>query len=109
MSELNINLGNYRSEGITILSGWDRGDLIRNELDIDSKEKDVEAVIVKIPDDIISITTSFFGGLFGNVVRAYGSEEEFRKKFIFDGKEIILEDVEDGIDAALKKTSPIKI
>jgi hypothetical protein len=42
---------------------------------------------IHIPVDTITVTSSFFGGMFGPSIRSLG-ETEFRRRFSFTGKDI---------------------
>ena len=108
MKNKKFDLKKYRTKGVKIFSGRERGKLVRENMKLD--ELDLETVIIEIvfPADILTMTTSFFLGLFGKSVRASGSENLFREKYMISGTEQILLDTTDGIEIALKETSPLE-
>jgi hypothetical protein len=61
---------------------------------------------IRIPKDIFQMTSSFFLGMFGDAIRFLGAEN-FRRRFRFIGKDID-DVVEEGIQEALKKSSPLQ-
>lgn len=82
-----INLDEYRakpSDGtvVTVFTGRDRGEQVRRNSKINSKESTFDEIEIIIPKDIYSINPSFFEELFFNVVRKLG-KEKFLKKFKF--------------------------
>ena len=101
-----IDFNRFRSLESRVFSGRDRAGLIRKEIDFDKLLTNCESIQISIPDDIYSINTSFFLGLFGSTVRRLG-EEKFRKRFKFICSETIKNDLEEGIDRALKEKSVI--
>lgn len=105
MKNKEIDLGTYRSGGVKVFSGRDRGKKVRDAMDLDNldKDKDLE-ITIKVPQDTISMNTSFFLGLFGDSVRTFG-ESAFKSRFSFSAETAILNSVEQGIERALKETS----
>lgn len=92
--------------GVRVLSGRDRGSEARQHAGLASLDAQPEAeVIVRIPDDLVFIASSFFLGMFGDSIRRFG-ETEFRRRYQFQGpySEHVLRDV---IREALKRGSPL--
>jgi hypothetical protein len=103
VKEQMINLEQVRSESkVHILSGRDKGDHWRIAFKIDELDQNEETVHVRVPEDVYLISISFFLGLFGDSVRHFGSTK-FLEKYLFEGNDDILPQVEDGIKQALKK------
>lgn len=100
-----INLQDKISAGSIILSGRDKGELLRSKLDLDKLEKETDVVTIVVPDSIVSFNSSYFLGLFTPSIIKYKSREEFLKKYTFECDEYILNDIEDGISEALKKNN----
>lgn len=100
-----IDLGSYRTAGVRVLAGRERGRLVRGKAGLDKLDKAPDPVEVHVPDDLWAITSSFFLGMFGDSVRFLG-EEGFRKHYIFTGKDIS-SIFEDGIREAQRSGSPL--
>lgn len=101
-----IDFEKYRSPESKVFSGRERGRVVREQIGFEEILNSSSKVEILIPDDIYTVNTSFFLGLFGNIVRRLG-ELEFRNKFIFKCTASILDDIEEGIDRALKEKSVI--
>jgi hypothetical protein len=65
-----------------LLSGRDAGIAARAHFHLDKLDAQDVPVEVVIPDEVFSLNTSFFLGLFGDSVRSLGPEG-FRKKYRF--------------------------
>ncbi|HZK56574.1 MAG TPA: hypothetical protein VFC84_20650 [Desulfosporosinus sp.] len=102
-----INLEKFKETNVKVLSGRDNGQALRKKLNLDEKDKTGEIVSVVIPDDLYSINSSYFLGLFGASIRALG-ESRFRERYIFKCDEIIQKNVEDGISRALKESNVLR-
>lgn len=102
-----INLDDFRGKKSKILSGRDEGEAARVKLKMEKLDISVNQVKIIVPDDIWSINSSFFLGLFGESIRKMG-EDGFREKFIFECSESVSEDVEESIKYALKRYSALK-
>lgn len=108
MERIRCSLRPYRNEGAVIFSGRQEGAKARTELEFDSKDKDDESYEIEIPEDTVSINSSFFGGLFEESVIILKREGFLSKyRFILDnGKDIsdlIRDDIEEGIRDALQE------
>lgn len=86
---------------LIVISGRNLGKQQRKSLKLDDIIKKNEKIEIIIPDNIYSISSSFFLGLFGDIVRNLGSKENFYKKFIFNGSESLKNNINDGINDAL--------
>lgn len=98
---MEIDLNNYKPLSVKVLSGREAGKDLRRKLNLDSVDLSDEVVIVKVPDALYSINSSYFLGAFGVSVRALG-EQQFRKRYTFQCSDIIRRNIEDGISRALK-------
>lgn len=103
-----INLADHKDNEVKFFSGRPRGETVRLSLNLDSQENNTTEITVIVPDDVNSIHTSFFLGLFGPSVRKCGSRESFLNKFKFNCPEELKEDIDEGIDLALKKSNVLK-
>jgi hypothetical protein len=101
-----IDFQKFRSAESKVFSGRDRGKVVRDQINFDELIKSTKKVEIRIPSDVYTVNTSFFLGLFGNIVRKLG-ELVFREKFIFVCEPSILDDINEGIDRALKENSAI--
>jgi len=102
-----INLQDKISNGSIILSGREKGETLREKLNLDQLEQDNDEVVIVVPDSIVSFNSSYFLGLFTPSIKKYKSKEKFLKKYKFECDEYILKDIEDGITEALKKNNLI--
>ncbi len=88
-----------------LLSGRDSGLATRKRFQVSRMDRSPGVVTIIIPDEVFSMNTSFFLGLFGDSVRALG-EEAFRAKYHFVcDEEIHRPTIERGIEKALKEAS----
>ena len=102
--EETIDLNDARtSRESRVLSGRPRGEECRQLFDVASLDDQPAKVTVRIPQDIYSMNTSFFLGLFGESVRALG-KEGFREKYRFDCDPIHNDTIADGVERALKES-----
>ena len=106
-----IDLKDHRTPGVRLLSGRDRGELVREAAGLAALDEALIhdpalQVVVRIPDDIVLLSSSFLLGMFGPSVRALG-ESEFRNRFQFEGpySEHFLSL---AIREALKRGSPLR-
>ena len=112
MSELTpskkiIDLGVYSTKESIVLSGRPKGEGVREELHIDELDVSRDEFIVKIPDRIISLNSSFFLGLFTGSIKRLGISA-FESKYTFECRDVVLEDIERGKKEALNQANPLK-
>lgn len=105
MRTVRVDLGEHRSGGSRVFAGRDRGSNVRNQNKLDKLDKEGKVVEVFVPEDVFSINSSFFLGMFGPSIRQLG-EEEFRRRYRFVGKDITRVK-EAGIREALRTESPL--
>lgn len=103
---MEINLNKYKDSDSRVLSGREEGKKVREKLNLDLIDKNEEIIKVVFPDDIISLNSSFFLGLFGPSVRLL-QELDFQKKYIFECPKFIEKSIADGIERALKTSNPL--
>lgn len=104
---MKINLEQFYEKSAPVLSGREKGAEIRNRLSLDKIDKDHEPMEVIIPEELYSINSSFFLGLFGPSVKSFG-EAGFKDKYIFMGNDILKDDIDDGISRALNESDDPK-
>lgn len=104
-----IQLAEYRTyPGAKVFSGRPRGEEVRRLLKFDDCDRAPDcSAIIQIPDDTYAFNMSFFLGLCSESVKKIGAEE-FSKKYQFSGPEILLSDLPEFIDQALKESTPLK-
>jgi hypothetical protein len=95
-----IDLDDFRSPGVRVFAGRDRGTLVRRDAKLNQLDRTDDPVVVCVPDDTFSISSSFFLALFGESIRRHGAEG-FLRKYLFVGADIS-ETVNRGIQAALR-------
>lgn len=101
-----INLGDYRSPHIIVLSGRSRAEKIRDDLRLDEEDKTTMLVHVVVPDDILSLNSSFFLGLFDHSIEHLGISA-FEEKYQFNCTAEIRQDVEKGMQEAINKSNAL--
>jgi hypothetical protein len=85
-----------------VISGRDCGEAFRKSFELDKLDTAAGEVRVSISNDVVSINTSFFLGLFGPSVKRLGQVGFFAKyKFVCD--DIHLETIYEGVSRALKE------
>ncbi|MDT8505423.1 hypothetical protein OYC61_014050 [Alcaligenes nematophilus] len=87
-----------------VFSGRRRGELARDEFDLDSLDKKNVKVQVIVPSSLFSLTSSFFLGMFGPTLRSLDSKSQFQSKYHFEGPATILEEVNQYIDTELRRS-----
>lgn len=104
-SSFELDLAAYRSPEVRVFAGRERGQRVREAAQLDKLERKYATIEVHIPEDVYSVNSSFFLGMFGDSIRELG-EAAFREKYRFTGKSIDRV-LEDGISEALRKRSPL--
>jgi hypothetical protein len=103
---LRIDLNEVRvPAGSGLLSGRDSGVAARQRFNVAKLDRGIGEISVLIPDEVFSLNTSFFLGLFGESVRVLG-EDGFRKRYRFVcDEDVHRPTIERGIEKALKESS----
>ena len=101
-----INLGNYADPGVGLLAGQERGRRVREKERLDAFDRTADILHVIIPDEIYTVASSFFLGMFAPSVEALG-EKKFREKYVFEGPDAD-EVVDQGIRQALLSGTPFE-
>lgn len=100
-----IDLKDFSSPGVTVFAGRQRGEAARARAALAVADAQGDTVEVRIPEDTISVNTSFFLGMFADSIRQVG-EAEFRRRYVFVGPRAPMV-LEDGIKEALLTSSPL--
>lgn len=101
-----VDLKDYRTRDSRVFSGRERGAAVRRSAELDRLDKEPKTLVeVRVPEDIFSVNSSFFLGMFGDSIRALGAEG-FRAKYRFEGADISRL-VDTCIVAALREETPI--
>lgn len=101
MKDINITEGCKKIKDMLVLSGRELGYEIREKMKFDKKDIDREKYNIIFPENIISISTSFFLALFGESVRTLKTKEEFLNKYKFSCDTNMMLNINDGIIDAL--------
>lgn len=91
--------------GMPVFTGRQRGKDARKKLGLDSMPEG-EACSVLVPDDVYTITSSYFLGLFGPSVRSLG-RDEFLDRFDFQAPPHISDKLDDFVVRALREQSDL--
>jgi hypothetical protein len=101
-----IDLGKYRSSSAIVLSGRPRAVRIRELLELDAEDRKPTRVQVVIPEDILSLNSSFFLGLFDRSIKSLGVRR-FEEKYQFICTAVIREDVDKGKREAVNTSNAL--
>lgn len=93
-----INLEQFAKGRITLLAAKPKGAEARSALKIDELDKTEDHVDVCIPDYIITITPSFFLGLFSKSLDKLGEEAFFQKYHFVNAKMSIQKQIKSCVD-----------
>ena len=103
MTESKMLTIDFRNLGGPVHSGRSKGELARKVFNLDEMDAQQKSVIVHVPDDTYSVTTSFFLGLFGKSVRQAGSREAFLSRYEFQAPRIFLDTFDTCISRVLQE------
>lgn len=106
-SPVRVDLGQYQDAGSKVFSGRPRGAAVRERAKLTVLEGSAERIDVHVPEDTISLTSSFFLGMFRDSIRGL-QEAGFRARYQFTGKDVSRV-VNDSIREALKRESPLDL
>lgn len=100
----NIYLEDFRVKDSKVFIGRDRGEDVRIKSKIDDIEKSYSEINIIIPDNIYSISSSFFEELLRNVVIKLGKDLFFEKfKFVSLGEYNYTKSLNEAILLILRK------
>ena len=91
-----IDLSVFRGKKYKVLSGRGFGENVRREHNLNEIDKQDFVQEIVIPEDVYSLNSSFFAGLFQESLRKLG-EKRFREKYLFRCTDTIRKNVNDGI------------
>ena len=95
--------------GGPVFSGRDRGELARTEAELDQLDEASAIVHTIVPEDALTVTSSFILGMYGPSIKKAGSREQFLQKYTFSIPETFLKTLNSCIDRALRPTSSLII
>ena len=95
-SKFSINIEEFISNDSKVLNGRKLGVEIFERTNFKEAFTNQSTIEICIPDRIISLGTTFFLGLFGEVIREYG-EKVFSEKVFFNNNIMVGEDIKQGI------------
>lgn len=90
------DISKYDGRKHKVLSGATPGNEMRALCKIDELDKMEEQARFIVPEDVFSLNSSYFSGLFQKSLKTLG-EIKFRERYHFQCSEIIRENIEDGI------------
>lgn len=88
-----------------VYTGRNRGERLRETLQLDALDQADDKILVLIPSAIYSISSSFFLGMFGPSVVRLGSKEAFYQKYDFRASEFLRGIVDTYVYRALQERS----
>ncbi len=96
-----INLGDLTAGGeVRNLTAHERGQAARGHYGLEAIDATAEPVKVIVPREILTLTPSFFQGMFAESVQYFGSREAFLHHYQFDASNLILKQIDRGISAS---------
>lgn len=108
MSNITINIGDYRTFGARIYTGRDRGEEVRNKSKINKIIESYDQIEIIVPDDIITINPSFLEELFRDVVIKLGKTAFYDKfKFTCLGPYKIESNLDTAVERIIRKNSSL--
>lgn len=97
----------FNSMGMPVFTGRPRGEAARRKYRLDDLDSAKESVEVIIPDEVYTITSSYFLGLFGPSIRNYGSKSDFIAHYNFQAPERVMGRLDEWVDRALREKGRI--
>lgn len=91
-----IDLSVIERKKYKVLSGVDLGKQARSFFKLNELDAQDGSVTLVVPNDVFSLNSSFFAGLFHDSIIKL-KETGFREKYVFECTEIIRKNVENGI------------
>lgn len=101
-----IQLSELTQGDVRNLSGQERGQAARAAFRIDELDKAVEPVLVAVPEDLDTMSPSFFRGMFAMSILTLGVAG-FSNHYVFDAKPQILEQVDQVVRGTIRDRSQI--
>lgn len=87
---MKIDLKHFKRKESKVFTGRPEGQKVRKDLKLDEIDKNDIVVNILIPNDTLSVNSSFFSGMFQKSLSTLG-ETQFRKKYQFIcRKEVII-------------------
>lgn len=102
---IRVHFDDFRAPDGRVFSGRDRGRRARRKAELDKLDRAGRHVEVHIPDDVFSVTSSFFLAMFGPSIRYHG-KIRFRELYSFTGWDATRV-LDLSIREALDPTSPL--
>lgn len=100
---------NFKDMGGPVYVGRANGEKAREHLNIDRLDTVPEPVEVIVPDSTYSINSSYFLGLFGKSVRAFGTIDGFLGHYNFKAKQNLMDSIRRHADRALREQGVISL
>lgn len=104
-----IDLNRFKTKGSKVFTGRDRGIKIRTESNINKTIENEQDVLIKIPEDIMSINPSFLEEFLFNLVTHYGATIS-KQKIQFTSlnpRYDVTNDFEEAIDRILRRNNSL--
>jgi hypothetical protein len=106
MGDQTINLREFTSLDSIVISGRPKGEELRQKLSLDRLDVEPGVVTFVVPEEIVSLNSSFFLGLFTPSIQRLGVQA-FDQKYRFECNQEVREDVERGKREALTQSNPL--
>jgi hypothetical protein len=100
---------NFSDLGGPVFVGRANGKNAREKLNVDSLDQLSEPVTVTVPENTYSINSSYFLGLFGPSVVAFGSREAFFDHYRFNAPDVVMDSIARHVSRALVERGALKL
>lgn len=101
-----IELRELTQDRVRSLNGQERGVAAREHFNVDVLDQTVEPVIVRVPQNLDSISPSFLRGMFALSIAALGAPG-FMSHYVFDAPVSILEQVDRAVKSTISDQAQI--
>jgi hypothetical protein len=91
------------------LAGKERGEAARAYFHLNELDQVPDVVIVRAPEYLINISSSYFLGMFSPSIQHLGGEENFLRKYQFEAPQHIRVAIRHGIDRAVASRTRLRV
>ena len=95
-----IDLNDFRQKGIGVISGHSKGEWARAQANLDKEDSNDQSVLIKVPDDVLIVNSSFFLGMFAPSISTLGVDS-FNNKYDINCSERILKHWKEAVSRVL--------
>ena len=97
----------FSRQGKRVFVGRLNGENARELNNIEALDQSDTSVVIKFPDNVRSVNSSFFLGFLETSIKRIGDKNKFLTKYRFECPDFIKETLDRYIDRTLRKKSPL--